>query len=139
MRVCIDTNVFLQLFGSHPTYRAILSALRFGDLTMLVSTEILLEYEEIATAMHGWERARRMLHVLEEIGELSQGVVRVEPHFRFRVIAADADDNKFTDCAIAGSAEFIATFDRHFEALENSGYSVRPIVPDALARLLTRA
>ena len=42
----------------------------------------------------------------------------VDVFFRFRLITADPDDNKFVDCAIASNARYIVTEDRHFEVLE---------------------
>jgi predicted nucleic acid-binding protein len=34
------------------------------------------------------------------------------------LINADPDDNKYTDCAIAGSANFIVSDDKHFLVLK---------------------
>jgi predicted nucleic acid-binding protein len=31
----------------------------------------------------------------------------------------DKDDNKFTDCAIAGNADYIISEDRHFDILKD--------------------
>ena len=33
-------------------------------------------------------------------------------------IESDADDNKYSDCAIAGQADYIITEDRHFHILK---------------------
>ena len=38
--------------------------------------------------------------------------------FRFNLIEADPDYNKFVDCAIASDADFIITNNRHFNILE---------------------
>jgi predicted nucleic acid-binding protein len=48
MTVCLDTNVFLQIFGRRQPYYPILRALLDGRLTLAVSNEILLEYAEVA-------------------------------------------------------------------------------------------
>ncbi len=66
---------------------------------------------------------------LESISKLHDNVLYAEPHFRFGVIAADPDDNKFVDCAIAVEADFIVTSDRHFDVLLSSGYKPKPIYP----------
>ena len=34
------------------------------------------------------------------------------------MIQADADDNKFIDCAIAAQARFVVTNDTHFDVLQ---------------------
>ncbi len=43
MTVCLDTNVFLQIFGRKQPYYPIIRALLDGRLTLAVSNEILLE------------------------------------------------------------------------------------------------
>lgn len=51
------------------------------------------------------------------------------------VITADADDNKFCDCAIAADADFVVTEDHHFGPLKVAGYKPQPIKPDEFIRL----
>jgi putative PIN family toxin of toxin-antitoxin system len=130
MRVCIDTNVLVQIFDSRAPFPEILDALISGRLTLLVSTNILLEYEEIVRREFGearWRKVERLLRILEQ---LHGGIVQVSPKFRFGVVHDDDDDNKFTDCAIAGEAEFVVTYDRHFAPLRTEGYRTQPITPD---------
>lgn len=129
MRVCIDTNVLLQLFGTTRPYARIADALQQGRLELAVSNEILLEYQEILTRLSGRARWEMVWRFLEGISRLYGNVLYVEPHFRFRVITADPDDDKFVDCAIAAEADFIVTHDQHFGALQSSGYKPRPIDP----------
>jgi predicted nucleic acid-binding protein len=43
MTVCLDTNVFLEIFGRSQPYHQILRALLDGRLTLAVSNEVLLE------------------------------------------------------------------------------------------------
>ena len=38
--------------------------------------------------------------------------------YHWFLIASDADDNKFVDCAIAANADFIVTHDKDFKILE---------------------
>ena len=46
-------------------------------------------------------------------------VERVTPVFRFNLITADPDDNKFVDCAITAGATYIVSNNRHFSELQN--------------------
>ena len=130
MTVCIDTNVLLQLFGKSRPYGQITDALQQGRLELAVSNEVLLEYEETLTQLSGRGRWQAVEPFLHGVSRLHENVLYVQPHFRFRVITADPDDNKFVDCAIAVEADFILTVDRHFNALDGSGYKPRPISPD---------
>ena len=43
----------------------------------------------------------------------------ITPYFHFNLIAADPDDDKFVDCAVAGNAKFIVTEDSHYDVLRN--------------------
>ena len=39
-------------------------------------------------------------------------------YFEWNAIVNDPDDNKFFDCAVAASADFIVTQDKHFNILK---------------------
>jgi predicted nucleic acid-binding protein len=56
MRICIDTNVLLQLFGAQSPYGRIIDGLQQGSLELAVSNEIWLEYEETVTHLSGKTR-----------------------------------------------------------------------------------
>jgi len=129
MRVYIDTNVLLELFGAARPCNPIADALQQGRLELAVSNEILLEYEETLSRLSGQGRWETVQRWFDGISRLHNNVLYVEPQFRFSVIAVDPDDNKFVDCAIAVEADFIPTHDRHFEALHSSGYKPQPIDP----------
>ena len=101
-----------------------------------VSTEILLEYEEIITRRSGrarWVEFAAMLDVMRELHPSK--LPMISPAFRFHLIAADADDNKFADCAIAAEADFIITDDQHFEVMRGSDYKPQPVTPEEFIRL----
>jgi uncharacterized protein len=135
MTVCLDTGVFLQTFGRRQPFYPILRALLDGRIMLAVSTEILLEYEEITIQLSGPERWRDVAAFLELLAQLHGNIRQIEPHYRFGVIAADPDDNKFCDCAIAAEADFVITEDVHFGALKLAGYKPQPITPDEFIRL----
>ncbi len=70
MTVCLDTNVFLQIFGRKQPFHQILCALLDGRLTLAVSNEILLEYEEVTVKFSGAERWRDVVALLELLDRL---------------------------------------------------------------------
>jgi predicted nucleic acid-binding protein len=45
-------------------------------------------------------------------------IVFTHPAFRFNLITADPDDNKFVDCAIVANADYIVSQDNHFNVLK---------------------
>lgn len=44
-------------------------------------------------------------------------IERFDPRVSWRLIKADPDDDKFSDCAIAANADFLISNDNHFNAL----------------------
>lgn len=129
MLVVIDTHVLLRLFGRRGQHRELRDALLSGRVSWAVSTDVLLEYEELLVAKAGreaWENIRSLLRLLSiRFGT----VLEVEPTFRFQVISVDPDDNKFADCAIVANADFVITEDAHFSPLASAGYMPQVIAP----------
>ena len=135
MIVCIDTNVLPGMFGRAETLLPLRRGLLARRFTWALSTEILLEYEEIVAREMGAGAVERLMQFIEFV-EQARGVIRrVSPSFRFQLITGDADDNKFADCAIAADADFIITEDRHFDAMRGSGYKPQPVTPEEFIRL----
>lgn len=134
MTVVLDTNVVLQARATGHVFHVILEELLAGRFALAFSTAILLEYEEILTVRVGATRWQQFAATLDAISRWQNNVRRVEPAFRFHLIAADPDDDKFADCAIAAEAEWIVTEDAHFEVLKHSGHKPQPIAPEAFIR-----
>jgi len=85
--------------------------------------------------LSGTERWRDVEAFLELLGQLHDNIRQVEPQFRFAVITADPDDNKFCDCAIAAEADFVVTDDAHFGALKSAGYKPQPMAPEEFIKV----
>ena len=134
MIVCIDTNAVLGMFGRGAPLLVLRQALLAGRFTWALSTEILLEYEEVATREMGAAGAARMVRFIELVAQTRGAIQHVSPTFRFRAIPSDPDDDKFADCGITAGAEFVITEDRHFHALNDAGYKPKPITPEEFIR-----
>jgi uncharacterized protein len=139
MIVCLDTNTVVQALAEGHPFHPILDAWVAGQVTWAVSTEVLLEYEEVLTRLSGPGRWRKLARLMD-LAELTSGnLLRVTPSFHFQIIVADPDDNIFTDCAITAGADFLITEDQHFAALGNAGYKPRPITPrEFIAKYIVR-
>ena len=129
MTVCIDTNVVVGMFGHNGPWRPIRQSLIDCRLIWAVTTEILLEYEEVAAREVGIAAAAQLLRFIDLLEQTRSNIRHVNPTFRFQLITADPDDNKFTDCAITAAADYIVTEDRHFAPLATAGYYPQPIAP----------
>ena len=113
MRVVLDTNVLLPSIRRDSRYRWLYDALFEGAYTLVVSTPILLEYEEVIGARTTPEIARNVVRALLALPDLE----RVEPRFHWRLITADPDDDKFVDAYLAAGADVLVTHDAHFAVL----------------------
>jgi len=114
-KIVLDTNVLLQSIGRKSDYRPIFDALLNGAIRLVTTNEILSEYVEIL------ERKTNII-VASNIAEIlvkSRHVEKIEASFRWNLITADPDDNKFVDCAIAGNVKYIVSKDKHFNILKN--------------------
>ena len=58
--------------------------------------------------------ARYVIYTIME----RKNVKLISPSYKWNLITADPDDNKFVDCAIAANAKFIVTEDHHFNVLK---------------------
>jgi putative PIN family toxin of toxin-antitoxin system len=115
MRLVIDTNVMVESITSKSPYHKIFRSLIEGTNSLVISNEIFLEYFEVFERIYSE-------HTLREISlffNYSTNVLKIDPHFRFLLIKADEDDNKFVDCAICGNCDCIITSDHHFEVLKS--------------------
>lgn len=117
-RVVLDTNSLLVSISRRGSAYPVWQGFQEGQYTLCVSTEILLEYEEMIAKMTRPEVASNVIELI-----LNQpNVERIEPTFRLGLIEADPDDNKFIDCAFAANATFIVSDDTHLDVLQNLDY-----------------
>ena len=49
-------------------------------------------------------------------------LIQLIRYFEWNVIESDPDDNKFFDCAVAASADFIVSEDKHFRILKRIAF-----------------
>lgn len=116
MRVVIDTNCPLASVPRQSQYRWLYDAVLHGHLQLVVTTEILAEYEEQLGLFYAPDYADLILITLLNLPSL----VRINPlSFYWLLIANDPDDNKFVDAAIAANADYIITNDRHYRILKD--------------------
>ena len=127
----MDTNLFVEALSAKHPYHRIVQGFRAGEFSVCLSNSILLEYEETLLLRHGRVTVQNFL------GSLSYSlfVVSIDPLFRYTLITADPDDNKFVDCAVAANADYIVTSDHHFDILRDVSFpKVAIIHPEEFIR-----
>jgi putative PIN family toxin of toxin-antitoxin system len=133
MRIVVDTNVLLTSIGRKSYTRWLFDAIIGQSVTLLITNEILTEYREIIAQRANETVAENVTGTLVNLAS----VEKVEVYFYWRLITADPDDNKFIDCAISGNADYIVTYDNHFNVLANIDFpEVKVIIPERLKELL---
>lgn len=108
-------NVILISLSVKSPFRPIFDALKEGKFTLLVTNEILTEYEEKLAEKTRPDIAQNVIRLLLNL----PNVQKADVWYRWNLISADADDNKYTDCAVATNAKCVVSDDAHFRVLKN--------------------
>ncbi|MEW6077704.1 MAG: putative toxin-antitoxin system toxin component, PIN family [Thermodesulfobacteriota bacterium] len=116
MRVVLDTNVFISgiFFSGPPAW--ILKAWEKKKIQMVISQEMLFEYQKVARELSSQFPAVDILPIVELITIHGEFVDTKGVHI---AICEDPDDNKFIECAIAGNCTVIVSGDKHLLKLGN--------------------
>ena len=112
-RIVLDTNCLLQAISRRSRYYRVWNDFILGRYVVCVTTDILEEYEEILSRYTSPVVGQMVVEAIIR----ANNVLRIDARFRFELITADPDDNKFVDCAIVSGAECIVTNDTHFNVL----------------------
>lgn len=113
-KIVLDTNCLIASLSRHSEYYPVWKGFQTGKYILCVSNDILEEYQEIIALKTSPEVARNVVNLLLK----SKNVELVTPYFKFWLIEADHDDDKFVNCAFAANATYIVSNDKHFDILE---------------------
>lgn len=110
MKIILDTNVFISgIFFSGPPSQ-ILKAWQNSRLQVVLSQEILNEYQRVAESLAAKFPTIDILPIIELMTIHGQ-LIDVEG---FDVsVCDDPDDNKFMECAIASNSKIIISGNKH--------------------------
>ena len=113
-KIVLDTNCLIASLSRHSEYYPVWEGFQTGKYILCISNDILEEYQEIIALKTSPEVARNVVNLLLK----SKNVELVTPYFKFWLIEADHDDDKFVNCAFAANATYIVSNDKHFDILE---------------------
>lgn len=113
LKVVIDTNCWVQALPRRSSTHWLYECVVQGKVSLVVSTEILMEYAEILGRFYTPEVADLFLKLLTNLPDLERNMI----DFQWGLIVQDPDDNKFVDCALNAGADIIVTEDKHFNIL----------------------
>nr|WP_299421209.1 putative toxin-antitoxin system toxin component, PIN family [uncultured Emticicia sp.] len=115
MRVLIDTNILLAIVPKRSSERWLYEMLRNDTLVLILSNEIIEEYEEKLAWFYSEYFAEIFLDELLNLPLTEQ----TEAFYKWQLMEEDKDDNKFVDVAIVSNADYIITNDKDFKILHN--------------------
>ena len=85
-----------------------------GKFDLVISTEILLKSEEIIQKKYGQATSNALVSLMKELPNVHNFIF----FYRWKLMVAGPDDDKYIDCAIAGHADYIVSEDKHFSILK---------------------
>jgi putative PIN family toxin of toxin-antitoxin system len=117
VRIVLDTNVFISgIFFSGPPHR-ILQGWRDGRIQLVLTPEIIEEYQRVAAVIHEKFPAVDLTRLLDMV-VVEAEMCQAEP--LFEAVSADPDDDKFIACALSSGSKLIVSGDKHL--LDVNGY-----------------
>lgn len=130
VRAVLDTNVFvsaaLSKNLSSPT-REVLERWQRGEFVLIICTP--LAEEIVEKLLDRSISAERVQVLVERLAQLAEWVD--VPGDRIESLLSDPDDNVILACAIEGSANYLVTYDPHFDSLggEYRGLRILKAIP----------
>src|ERR1700694_727746 len=115
LRVVLDTNVYFSAFSSTRGVRFQLwrKAVR-GEYALIISPAILREVADVLRT----DLQRAESEIVAQLKRVVRVAEIVESGVTLEVIAADPDDDRILECAVAGNADLIVSSDRHLIRLK---------------------
>lgn len=139
MKTVLDTNVIVSSTVVPAGNAAeILKRLEEGLFELLISEEILAECRRALGYPRVCKRHRYTDEQIEQVlASIRQIATVVTPTVVLNVVAADPDDNRIFECAVAGGADYIVSGDAHLLDLQE--FEGIPILPPAAFLLVVHS
>jgi putative PIN family toxin of toxin-antitoxin system len=124
IRAVLDTNVFVSAaLSKSPTSptREALERWKRGEFILLICTPLA---EEIAEKLQDHSvDGEKITALVESLAVLAEWV-DVPPE-KIEALLSDPDDNVVVACAVEGGANYLVTYDPHFDVLHGEYYGVK--------------
>ncbi len=114
MKIVLDCNILVMCLSSKSPYHKIYQSLVNGKISLVVSVDIMMEYEEIIEKKYSNATSKALIALLSDL----PNVQIVQPYYYWNLIKNDPDDNKYCDCAVVGKVDYVVTEDKHFNVLD---------------------
>ncbi len=115
LRIVFDTNVHISAALHGRLAETILQLAAADRVALVISEAILAELEGKLRGKLGWPE-HQIVYFLDTIRDVAE---LVEPQFTLQVVPDDDDDNRIVECAVAGEAALIVTYDKDLLRLKS--------------------
>ena len=115
MRIVIDTNVFISALFFDGMPEKVIDLVLSGAVTAVITHEIFQEYED---TLHDMIQKARSKDFRFSFSDLLERLLVVEPQAT-KLICRDPDDDKFIDCALSASCDYIVSGDKDLLVLKS--------------------
>lgn len=133
LRIVLDTNALLRCLSRRSDYAIVTDCINQKSFDLHITNEILLEYEEKIEEVFSTYLSETIVSSFSKLSNVKRTAI----HFQLNLISADADDNKFVDCAFACNAHYLVTNNRHYNPLKKLPFpSITIITLEQFAELL---
>lgn len=134
MKIVLDTNVIISARLDEKSHAGIILSLALEEtLELLVSREILKEYEDVLKRTKFDLSSKRTARLVSKIKRNS---VIIKPQIKINKIKDEAD-NKFLECAFSGGADFLVTGNKKHFCFE-SFRGIKIVGPNEFIRVIGR-
>ena len=138
MRVVLDANIYISsLISSKGNPASIINKWLSGEFEVLISQPIVEEILRVTDYERLQKKYKKIReNRLEFVELISEQGIWIEPTETLTIVTLDESDNRYLECAIAGSASYIVTGDEHLLEI-GSHQGIDVITPAAFVTLLS--
>ena len=122
--IVLDTNSLIMSISAKGLYNRVWQGFLNYEYILCITNEIIEEYLEVMARNINRHLAESIVYAILT----RENIRKVDPHYHFRLIKSDEDDNKFVDCAIAANATYIVTEDHHFNVLKEISFPAIDVI-----------
>lgn len=137
-RIVLDTNVVISAgISTDGNPALIFEMLILEDVKNYTTQDIIDEIKEVLLR----PRITKIISLVEQefiIGIFEKFSEKIAVGIKFQEIKDDPDDNKFLECAVSASADYIISGDNHLLKLHKFR-GIKIITPAEFVKLMTRA
>ena len=119
MKITTDTNILVSGTFWKGDSDKILGLIDKGEIELVLSKELIEEYNEVINRDEIIEKIERKNLILNEaVQKIINDSIIVEPKQKVDIVKEDPDDNIILECALEGGVDYLITKDVHLLKLK---------------------